>query len=129
MRTLNPEILIFSVFHANRDDASNQDNHQCTVNRLTQLGIGHKVLDGVYKNTSEKSILVLSDRIDLVRVLCKQFNQECYLRSDSDRNTYLVYPDGTESHIGTLKRISESDAKRLDAYSIDTTDGSFWAAV
>ena len=129
MRQVKPEILIFSVYQAGRRDDSNQDNHQCIVNRLTQLNIGHKVLDGVYQNQTEKSILVSADRIDMVQNLCQQFGQECYLRSDSERNTFLVYPNGTEKRIGTLKRVSKEDALKLDGYSIDNTDGSFWAAV
>lgn len=131
MRNIKPQILIFSVFQKNRADFENMDNHQCIIQRLSQLDIGFKVLDGVYQGEAEKSILVVDspEMRRSVESICKQFNQDCYLRSDSERDTYLVYPDGTETQIGTLKRVSQSEAEKMDGYSIDTTDGSFWATV
>ena len=131
MRAINQKIIIFSVFQKDRPDFSNQDNHQCIVQRLSQQSIGFKVLDGVYQGETEKSIMVIDtpEMRQTVESICKQFNQECYLTSDSERNTSLVYPDGKVIQIGTLKRISQSEAEKLDGYSVDTTDGSFWAAV
>lgn len=131
MQYLKPEILIFSVFQKDRSNESNLDNHQCIIQRLSQQGIGYKVLDGVYQGETEKSILVVNspEMRQTVESVCKQFNQECYLKSDSQRNTSLVYPNGTEAHIGTLKRVSQAEAQKLNGYSVDTTDGSYWAAV
>ena len=131
MQAIKPEILIFSVFQKDRSNESNLDNHQCIIQRLSQLGIGYKVLDGVYQGETEKSILVVDspEMRQTVESVCKQFNQDCYLKSDSQRNTSLVYQDGTETQIGTLKRVSQDEAQKLDGYSVDPTDGSIWATI
>lgn len=124
-------ILIFSVFQKNRQDYENQDNTQGVLNILDFFNIGHKVLKGVYQGISEDSILVLDtpENRSMVEEFCSQFNQECYLYSDTERDSFLVYPDNSMVSIGTLKPVSKDLASKQDGYSLDVTTNTYWITV
>ena len=120
-------IIIFSVFRANETNEYNKDVHETVKVSLQSKNIGFKELMGVYNGVSELSLLVLANHENVVKDLCAQFKQECYLFSGPDRNSELVYPDNRRESIGTLQRISEHEAKTLKSFTYDFTDNSFWA--
>lgn len=122
---IKDRILIFSVFEQGRPDYVNEDNHQTIVNKLTQLGIGFKVLDGVYYGSKELSILVFDTESNraMVEALCRKFNQDCYLESDNDRTTNLVYPEHRE-YIGVLQNVDSVSG--IDCYSYDSQNNTYW---
>jgi len=121
-----PEVLIFSVYQSDRQDTDNQDNHQTVVNRLSQLDISHKVLNGRYQGIDEKSILVKMDQLDTVQALCKQFNQESYLHLDKDRVASLRFTEGRIEKIGNLEAVSKTKALKSDAYTFDPMSNTYF---
>lgn len=122
------EIIIFSVFQKDNPEYHNEDIHQTIKNVFDQNNVGYKELIGVYKGQEEKSLLVTAIHEDKVKELCKQFNQECYLYSDSDRNTFLCYPDNKVINIGTLKSTTKDIAITKDSYSYDPEYNMYWIA-
>lgn len=121
-------IIIFSVFNKQQSAEHNRDVHETVKFSLATKNIGYKELLGHYKGDSELSILVRAEHENLVKDLCKQFKQECYLVSGPERDTSLVYPDGTDQKLGTLQRVSEHEAKSSISFTYDFSDNSFWLA-
>ena len=118
MRALNPNILIFSVFQKTQSDAKNEHAHAEMLSILQGAMIPVIELQGRYAGTSEKSILVQGfEHRSTVERICQSFNQECYLESHNDRATFLVYPSGETSHIGTMQAVSQDEAEKYGAYS------------
>ena len=105
-------IYIFSVYTTKQNARQNYINHETVIDNLKSMGISFKELDGVYQKNSEPSILIVGlEHETLIQKLCALYQQECYLYSDSNRYTSLVYPN-SESHIGTLTCVSEIEAKK-----------------
>jgi hypothetical protein len=49
--------------------------------------------------------------------LARKFNQESILESNSQRETALVFTDGTSKYIGKLHPVSKEAAKAKENYS------------
>lgn len=116
--------IIFSVFRDEFAD-SNEKSHRSTILALNGLGIETVEVLGVYKGSSEKSIVVdLNDyTYSNVMSIAKLFKQESILVSKG--NTALVFLDGSDVlDLGKLTEVSEIEAKSNDSYtyisSIDT---------
>ena len=87
--------VIFSVFQSKLSKANNLDNHKKAVNHLKAFGFKFKIVEGVYKNESELSILVpvINEIFDLATVeqLAHIYNQQSILFVDSERNAELKF--------------------------------------
>jgi hypothetical protein len=118
-------ILIFSVYRSNYTSDQNRNVHNTILSGLQLQNIQYKELFGRYNKTLEKSILVLHNEHneEIVKHLCKQFSQDCYLYSDSTRQTTLIYPDKKEQ-IGTLKPVSSIAG--YENYTLDEETNTFW---
>ena len=123
MREINPAIIIFSVYQAARPEYANKDNHDCVLTLLKQFGISYKTVKGRYNGADEESIIVGAHEYRVVEKLCKQFRQECYLRSDESRASELVYADGSTLEVGFLHESAEVPG---DNYTYDEVNGSYW---
>lgn len=108
--------IIFSVFRDEFAD-SNEKSHRSTILALNGLGIETTEVLGVYKGSSEKSIMVtLNDyTMDNVLTIAKLFNQESILISDN--KAYLLYLEGETVSLGGLVEVSEIEAKSNDSYT------------
>lgn len=125
-RKEQPSIIIFSVFQYDQTKEHNLDIHETVKISLSAKNIGYKELLNIYKNHSELSLLVRLEHEEIAKYLCKQFNQDCYMVSGPERDTHLVFKDGSKDFTGTLQRVSEQDAKSLDFCLYDFSDNSFW---
>lgn len=127
MRTLNPDIMIFSVFQKAVSETQNAETHKQVLTAMRDAGLPVIELQGRYDGVNELSILVQGfEYRSTVEKACKTFNQECYLESYNDRATSLVYPDGRRQSIGTLTNVSESEAKAAIGYSFNPISGQYF---
>lgn len=109
--------IIFSVFRDEFVD-SNEKSHRSTILALNGLGIETVEVLGVYKGSSEKSIMVtLNDyTLENVMSIAKLFNQESILISEG--KTGLLFLDGSDVlDLGKLTEVSEIEAKQNDSYT------------
>lgn len=120
MKQLNKEIIILSAELSTLSEFENTMRTNQLNNSLKSLGVSFKEIQGYYKNTKETSFVVVLDNntnLKTIQGLASHFNQECILFSDSDRVSKLVYPNGNETSIGTLKSVSKFEATKHDNYS------------
>lgn len=128
MRQILPEIIIFSVESSANDNFTNEINTAKVQELLASLGVSYKMAEGcyVYENgqmESEKAFIVNAKVEPLVRRLCYQYEQECYLLSNQDRETILVYPDGSVTNIGKLQPYHAKPSGPCTY-----VDGQYWVA-
>lgn len=124
---IKSNVLIVSVFQKGVNQNTNVDNHIHTMEWLRMAKVPHLELQGRYEGVDELSILIEGfDNRSLVETLAKKFNQECYLESHNDRATFLVFPDGSRTSIGTLTPVSETEAKAVGNYSYNPVVGQYF---
>lgn len=120
-------ILIFSVYQTIKSQDENQASHIKTLETLRASGVPCIEIKGRYNGTDETSILVNGLEYSfLVKYLCRQFKQECYLESNESRYTSLVFPDGTKQAIGQLVPVSKEDAEKLGNWSYNETVNQYY---
>lgn len=125
--------LIFSVFRSEKSLNDNLRSHEFIKDNLLKAsGYKFKEVDGVYKDDTEKSFLIVDNNgLDdikeiekLVSDICEKYHQECYLKFDIRNNSWLIYPNGQE-YIGVLTNVSEDQALGFDNYTYDSFTG-YW---
>ncbi len=120
-------ILIFSVYQTNKSQDENHASHIKTLESLKSSGVPCLELLGRYNEVNETSILIEGLEYSfLVKHLCKQFNQECYLESNESRHTSLVYPNNTRLDIGRLIPVSKVEAETLGNWSYNETVNQYY---
>lgn len=122
MNHLNPKIIIFSVSHPTNSAKTNEYNTRNTWTLLAERGIEYKRLWGRFAGIVEESILVSAEHERLVCDLCTNYNQECYLVSESDRYSYLRYPS-EDNNLGYLR--AQKTAPNGD-YTYDPSTKLYW---
>jgi hypothetical protein len=119
---LKSNIMIFSVFQLGQSDAVNLSNHTQVVGTLKAKGIPLSQLNGKYNGQKEHSILVEGfEHRDTVERVCGIFNQECYLESHCDRESFLVYPTGAKVAVGKLQGVPKAIATAMNSYTYEPT--------
>jgi hypothetical protein len=126
---INERILIVSAFQSSVPHAENIANHEELKANLTLMGVGFIELDGAYKGVPEKSLLFTESNRRVVEMIARDYKQECFLESDNDRYSSLVYADGRRVGLGYLKPVSKSEALALDGYSYRPDLDQYYAIV
>ena len=123
-------VLIFSVFQKSSSLVSNATSHARVVKGLQAQNIPFVELRGKYEGVEELSILVegFSHR-PLVESLCKEFKQECYLESHNDRASFLVFPNGDKTAVGTLQGVTKEVAEAHGSYSYNPLVGQHYVTM
>lgn len=102
---LQESFIVFSVCQGKPTDMLCTD---CLKDNLTISGISFIVSHGVYNGITEQSIIISTRYEELIRRLCIDSKQECYLKVDCDSSCYLVDPRTTkETYIGIWKEVSK----------------------
>lgn len=119
--------IIFSVFQANQDEATNKSNHLRARTDLEARGIKVKELHGQFKGVKELSFAI--DVLEQVNVLplLKKFNQECFALVYGDR--YLELRDqngGLVKGLGYLRTVTKDEAESID-HTFDPSTNTFYA--
>jgi len=117
-----PRFFILSACRDNLDVNSNHKRTREVYNTLLDLGLDFACVTGVYKGTQGSSFMVFDNESQEVRanieLLCKLYDQECYLERDKDNEGYLVYPNGSRESIGVPREVTREDTKKLDGFTI-----------
>jgi hypothetical protein len=115
----------FFILSAHRDNLDVNSNHQRTrevYNTLLDLGLDFACVTGVYKGSKEASFMIFDNESQEVRanveLLCKLYNQECYLERDKDNEGYLVYPNATKESLGVPKELTREETKGFEGFTI-----------
>lgn len=128
MQHLKSPFSIVSAYKSELSENVNRERHLDLVDSLKKAAIPFRQLHGVYKGGTERCVLLVGPGNQLVAsAIAKEFEQECYLVSDQDRNTKLVYGNGVEEDIGTFKRIHSTEG--FNSYTVDPETGDKWACV
>jgi len=128
MRSKKDAFVIISVFRNNKPLFENIDNTAKAVTHLQSFGLKTKIVDGVYKGDSEKSILVpiINQNFDLstVKQLASIYDQESILFVDSDRNAKLIFLKNSlgNQNLGKFISVPKGIAIQVENYTFDGKD-------
>lgn len=90
----------------------------------------HKPVLGKYKGELEMSYVVpvrSPEEIDRLKLLAKDYNQECIMFIDSDRQATLFYcKDPIIKYIGKLKTVYKHLAERQDYYTFCPISNAYY---
>lgn len=130
MNTFQP-IVIISAELPNSDRYLNQDRTNRLRSRLLEMGLPFDGVKGVYKGTTENSFLVVTQDVEAMKKLAREFSQEAILSSDANRNSTLHFTKGEDVAVGKLKQVSKEEAMLLDNYTIvcDNNREYYFAAI
>lgn len=91
---ISPEFLIFSVQQLKASKGLNIKNHIQVLNFLSSQNIPFTVVNGQYEGIKEPAIMVAVLYESIVQKLTADFNQDCYLYIDANRQASLHLPNG-----------------------------------
>lgn len=129
MRSINSNIMIFSVYRSGTSSFDNYYAHRKAVENFQHAGIPFVELEGVFNGVKELSIMVLGFQYrQIVESYSREYNQECYLESHNDRVTFLVYPDGSRIRLGVLRSVSQSEALAARGYTYRPDTNTYYLA-
>lgn len=112
--------------------AMNTGNEEGEANRLRALNIDFKCLEGVYNGMSESNWLcIINSKSDYIKLrdLAIEFNQECILYSNEDRDSWLIntkYSIGEMRYIGKMQCVSKLEAINHSGYTYDAKYGRYY---
>jgi hypothetical protein len=119
------KLYFLSVYQADKTLDDNMLNHVKTFQKLQNSGFYPIHVAGFYKGIPEESILIsgIPEQCEeLVKDICKEFNQESYLRVNEFNGWFseLVYLDNDKiESIGNLTEVSPIEVlNKFDSYSI-----------
>lgn len=126
----NQTVVILSTERENFHPFENKFRIKELEERLILLGLPHKKMVGVYKNTSEYSYMVVlpvpyERSLDELARFAWFYEQESILVINPDRTGYLLYEDGRRMQSGRLVSSSERPI-HLDSYTHDTVENLFY---
>lgn len=116
---IKTSILIASVYKQGVSITENEKQHDLIKGYLDMVSIPYQVIKGKYKGTFEQSFLFQDNETTrrIVSMIVSDYDQECYLYSDSNRLTDLVYPDGKTETLGQLVPITAKDAETFESWT------------
>lgn len=109
MKSNLPFLFIFSVFSEKLTKQSCVAQHDWLLDDLIRAGYDAREVKGIYNGMEEHSIMLIVPfnqvfaATGVVEYLCLKHKQECYLISNNERKTHLVYPNGTRKYIGVFQ--------------------------
>lgn len=120
------EFIILSAELSTEDNLENAIRTERLAMMLEDLHLPFKVIEGVYKGTSEVSFMVTvknESEYETVKDLgLKTFGQESVLFRNLHGLAFLVYGNGKLESIGRFQQVN--DVEKEESYSV--VDGNFW---
>lgn len=128
MHNVTERVYIFSVYNSTRDDKLNEEVHNRHLELLKSKGYTPTTVLGRYAGKDEKSIMLFGTNLTepVIEEFAKAQLQESYLVVYYDGFAELVFNTGTRKGIGTMKQVTEAEAKNKEAFS---KIGSQWFIV
>ena len=129
IQTKKPFVII-SAENANKSKETNAKKHKLLMSQLKKDKFPIKEVEGVYKGTVEKSILVvlnqrwLAVELATFKNYAAIFNQESILFVDEERNASLIFPYNKENSekLGKFIAVSKGIAIQMSNYTFDGKD-------
>ena len=129
IQTKKPFVIISAERSINTAE-ENKKNHLDLWLQLKGEGFSIKEVEGVYKGTVEKSILVvlnqrwLAVELATFKNYAAIFNQESILFVDEERNASLIFPYNKENSekLGKFIAVSKGIAIQMSNYTFDGKD-------
>lgn len=129
MNNLTDKKIAFIAFTnslENNTAKSNAANFKALTDRLETAGIPYKKVIGKYGGILEQSVIISARERRTAEHLAFS---ECYPAQESilyvseNRNTALIYADGTLKNIG---KFTETSAKKVDGRDYSLIDGRYF---
>lgn len=126
------DLVFISAERANLSDLENHDRTQSLANELIDRGLDYKMVQGCWQNQTEATFAVrVQFADDLLRLveLAKMYNQDAILLRNVRSECFLIGSSDQfwREKIGTMVRVSEAEAKRLEGWTLDYATGQYWA--
>ena len=126
----------FVIISAERFDKTVEENKKSHLELMTQLKKDKfliKEIEGVYRGTSEKSILVILNKkwlftdLGYLKNYASIFDQESILFVDGDRNATLIFmkKPWLEEKLGKFIAVPKGVATQMSNYTFDGKDYYF----
>ena len=129
MRKVKTPCAIISAERFTLTKGENQKRHQELLTQLKRDGFKTKVVEGVYHDTKEKSILVILESkfvaVDLgyLKNYGSMFDQESILFVDADRKAELIFPATNKAEkLGNFISVTKGVAIQCRNYTQDGND-------
>lgn len=120
------------IFSVTKNGIHNIQDNINVVKLLNHWNVKYIIVDGCYKTQTETSYIVENSNATiepLVRLLCREYSQESYLKIMESSEAYLVYLDnGKVDSIGRFRLTTAAKAKKLDAYTYDRNTRKYYIA-
>lgn len=129
MRNIIPELAFISAERKGLSTAENLERTTKLRGQLEAFGLKFRGCNGVYKGTKEYSFMVWLDHAKgmshyAISDLATEFDQECILYRDNDRNAYLMGKDDQDptnnyfiQSLGIMGLITPEQVTKLDSYT------------
>ena len=129
MRKSKSPFVIISAERFTATKSENEKSHNELLAQLKRDGFKTKVVEGVYHDTSEKSIVVLLESnfiaVDLgyLKNYGAMFDQESILFVDSERKAELIFPGLAKTEkLGNFISVTKGVAIQCRNYTQDGND-------
>ena len=97
---------------------STEDKNKELEQVLIKNKIGYKLVSGVYQGQREFSFVCgVGERLNFFIELLSEFNQECLLYSNNQRESELIFQDSSSQYLGKLKTVDKNRALQCDNYT------------
>lgn len=132
MNTFTPVVILSP--EKNDTTENNQIRHLNLQAFLKQQYFSFKTVKGMYKGKVENSyVITLKNEECLSMIKAALFNypfgQESILYVDANRAAKLIYHSGEEKELGRFKPVDKSVASKLDAYTYDHNNDTYYACL
>lgn len=114
-------MIYFSVFQGSQSDDLNLKNTLEISKYLKAKGIEYRLVQGIYKGSSEISFQVPDSALEDALLIASLYSQESILVVDPEAGSHLFYLDGdhlVQEFIGVFQRINWTEIFDQDSLSI-----------
>lgn len=127
MKHLSSHVIIVSSSKETLSAAENAKRHEELTGYLRMLSVPFEEVIGLYDGVIEPSVMIDGDNQRVAAMIVRDYEQMCYLEHHNDRTCELVYPDWSRKKIGTMREVTEQEAKKKNNWT-QTKDKRFFVA-
>ena len=127
MKHLSSHVIIVSSSKETLPVTENAKRHKELTGYLRMLSVPFEEVIGLYDGVIEHSVMLNGDNQQVAAMIVRDYEQMCYLEHHNDRTCELVYPDWSRKKIGTMREVTEQEAKKKNNWT-QTKDKRFFVA-
>lgn len=130
MRNLINPIVIVSCFQSRFTVDQNESEHAYLRGTLDAMKVRYIEVDGKYKGTTEKALVLSFDNLNLARQIALSQKQESILIVNNDGSCELEFTlDGNRQHLGHWVDCDAKTAATLDAYTFEPVTQRYFRVI